>query len=247
MPEVVSPCQLGLVRFTPVQARRLSRVPESAHRSPSFFRSVQETGFPVGSYKSEVFEAVSSAPVAASAVRLVHPLTNVVRNSVDGTVLGGGFPCGGTRGAIDARRPLSTGFAVQGRRVDEDSSVSAAQRGCPLWRVHRPHADAEDRGGPVSAVAAPAALPRPRTFVGGAARRRLRSVPAQAGPVVPLKVGNPLQRTETMHTRLLAAVRALLSDPGPDSPGTGVRRGSVGGRVRFPSAASSLVGGGESR
>ncbi|MDT0614466.1 hypothetical protein [Streptomyces lancefieldiae] len=75
----------------------------------------------------------------------------------------------------------------------------------------------------MSAVAAPAAvLPRPRTkFAGGASRRRLRSVPAQAGPVVQLEVGNPLQLTETMRTRLLAAVRALLSDPslkGADDP-----------------------------
>ncbi|CAL9673067.1 hypothetical protein [Streptomyces sp. enrichment culture] len=65
----------------------------------------------------------------------------------------------------------------------------------------------------MSAVAAPAALPRPRKSVGGAARRRLRSLPAQAGPVAQLEVGNPLQLTETMRTRLLAAVRALLSDP----------------------------------
>ncbi|WP_254404979.1 hypothetical protein [Streptomyces sp. AC627_RSS907] len=73
----------------------------------------------------------------------------------------------------------------------------------------------------MSAAAAPAAPPSPRTFVGGAARRRLRSVPAQAGPVVQLEVGNPLQLTETMRTRLLAAVRALLSDPslkGADDP-----------------------------
>lgn len=48
---------------------------------------MQETGFPVGSYRSEAFEPVSSAPAAASAFRLVHPLTNVVRNSVDGSVL----------------------------------------------------------------------------------------------------------------------------------------------------------------
>lgn len=35
----------------------------------------------------------------------------------------------------------------------------------------------------------PAALPRARTFAGGAGRGRLRSVPAQAGPVVHLEVG----------------------------------------------------------
>ncbi|MEU3136409.1 hypothetical protein ABZ691_26980 [Streptomyces sp. NPDC006854] len=76
-------------------------------------------------------------------------------------------------------------------------------------------------------MAAPAALPRPRGFVGGAARRRLRSVPAQAGPVVQLDVGNPLQLTETMRTRLLAAVRALLSDPGLKDADDPVRLATV--------------------
>ncbi|MFJ3594632.1 hypothetical protein ACIPQJ_35445 [Streptomyces sp. NPDC090082] len=79
----------------------------------------------------------------------------------------------------------------------------------------------------MSAVAAPAVLPRPRTFVGGAARRRLRSVPAQAGPVARLEVGNPLQLTETMRTRLLAAVRALLSDPGLKGADDPVRLAAV--------------------
>ncbi|MFF2927184.1 hypothetical protein ACFVTP_33070 [Streptomyces celluloflavus] len=79
----------------------------------------------------------------------------------------------------------------------------------------------------MSAVAAPAVLPRPRTFVGGAARRRLRSVPAQAGPVVPLELGNPLQLTETMRTRLLAAVRALVSDPDLDGAGDPARLAAV--------------------
>lgn len=79
----------------------------------------------------------------------------------------------------------------------------------------------------MSAVAAPAALPRPRTFVGGAARRRLRSVPAQAGPVARLEVGNPLQLTKTMRTRLLAAVRALLSDPGLQGADDPVRLAAV--------------------
>ncbi|MFF3787573.1 hypothetical protein [Streptomyces sp. NPDC001933] len=67
----------------------------------------------------------------------------------------------------------------------------------------------------MSAVAAQAAvLPRPRTaFVSGASRRRLRSIPAQAGPVVPLELGNPLQLSKTMRARLLAAVRALVSSP----------------------------------
>ncbi|WP_346346189.1 hypothetical protein [Streptomyces sp. SID5789] len=79
----------------------------------------------------------------------------------------------------------------------------------------------------MSAVAAPAVLPRPRTFVDGAARRRLRSVPAQAGPVARLEVGNPLQLTETMRTRLLAAVRALLSDPGLKGADDPVRLAAV--------------------
>ncbi|MFE1579317.1 hypothetical protein [Streptomyces fradiae] len=79
----------------------------------------------------------------------------------------------------------------------------------------------------MSAVAAPAALPRPRTFVGGAARRRLRSVPAQAGPVARLEVGNPLQLTKTMRTRLLAAVRALLADPGLKGADDPVRLAAV--------------------
>ncbi|WP_445403153.1 hypothetical protein ACSMX9_29995 (plasmid) [Streptomyces sp. LE64] len=79
----------------------------------------------------------------------------------------------------------------------------------------------------MSAVAAPAALPRPRTFVGGAARRRLRSVPAQAGPVARLEVGNPLQLTKTMRTRLLAAVRVLLADPGLKGADDPVRLAAV--------------------
>ncbi|MGA5430675.1 hypothetical protein ACPCVL_28250 [Streptomyces koyangensis] len=87
MPQISGPCQLDLVRFTPVQARRSSRVTGSAYLSPFFFRFMQETGFPVGSYKGEAFAAFASAPAAASAFRLVHPLTNVVRNSVDGSVL----------------------------------------------------------------------------------------------------------------------------------------------------------------
>nr|CAA51961.1 TRA1 [Streptomyces prasinus] len=63
--------------------------------------------------------------------------------------------------------------------------------------------------------------------VGGASRRRLWSVPAQAGPVVPLELGNPLQLTETMRTRLLAAVRALVSDPALDGAGDPARLAAV--------------------
>ncbi|MEV5982818.1 hypothetical protein [Streptomyces sp. NPDC052114] len=47
----------------------------------------------------------------------------------------------------------------------------------------------------------------------GRSQRRLRSVPAQAGPVVPLELGNPLQLSKSMRARLLAAVRALVTSP----------------------------------
>ncbi|MFE2609462.1 hypothetical protein ACFXDI_40445 [Streptomyces mirabilis] len=81
----------------------------------------------------------------------------------------------------------------------------------------------------MSAVAASAAVfPRPRTeFAGGASRRRLRSVPAQAGPVVPLELGNPLQLSKTMRARLLAAVRALVSSPALAGASDGARLASV--------------------
>ncbi|WP_406529993.1 hypothetical protein [Streptomyces sp. I8-5] len=81
----------------------------------------------------------------------------------------------------------------------------------------------------MSTVAASAAvLPRPRTaFTGGASRRRLRSVPAQAGPVVPLELGNPLQLSKTMRARLLAAVRALVSSPALAGASDGARLASV--------------------
>lgn len=140
LPEVVSSCQLGPVRFTPVQARQSSRVTGSAYRSPSFFRSVPEVEFPVGSYERGAFGAALRDTVAVSAARLVHPLAEVVNNSVDGDVRESGFPCGGTRsevvarragglGAIGARWPLSTGLPMQGHRVDDESSVFPAQGG----------------------------------------------------------------------------------------------------------------------
>ncbi|WP_308061618.1 hypothetical protein [Streptomyces scabiei] len=78
----------------------------------------------------------------------------------------------------------------------------------------------------VAAWAAPLAPPRSE-FIGGAPRSRLRSVPAQAGPVVPLELGNPLQLTETMRTRLLAAVRALVSAPTLDGACDATRLASV--------------------
>ncbi|MFB6756038.1 hypothetical protein ACFCX6_34555 [Streptomyces sp. NPDC056353] len=81
----------------------------------------------------------------------------------------------------------------------------------------------------MSAVAASAAvLPRPRTkFAGGASRRRLRSVPAQAGPVARLELGNPLQLSKTMRARLLAAVRALVTSPALAGASDGARLASV--------------------
>ncbi|MEU3520953.1 hypothetical protein ABZ770_37810 [Streptomyces sp. NPDC006654] len=81
----------------------------------------------------------------------------------------------------------------------------------------------------MSTVAAPAAvLPRPRTeFASGASRRRLRSVPAQAGPVARLELGNPLQLSKTMRARLLAAVRALVTSPALAGASDGARLASV--------------------
>ncbi|MFE9637022.1 hypothetical protein [Streptomyces sp. NPDC006463] len=71
-------------------------------------------------------------------------------------------------------------------------------------------------------------LPRPRAeFTGSASRRRLRSVPAQAGPVVALQLGNPLQLSKTMRARLLAAVRALVSSPALAGASDGARLASV--------------------
>jgi hypothetical protein len=81
----------------------------------------------------------------------------------------------------------------------------------------------------MSAVAASAVvLPRPRTeFADGSSRRRLRSVPAQAGPVAHLELGNPLQLSKTMRARLLAAVRALVTAPALAGASDGARLASV--------------------
>ncbi|MFZ4176661.1 hypothetical protein ACOZCI_20540 [Streptomyces griseoincarnatus] len=81
----------------------------------------------------------------------------------------------------------------------------------------------------MSAVAASAAaLPRPRTkFAGETSRRRLRSVPTQAGPAVPPKLGNPLQLGKSMRARLLAAVRALVTSPALAGASDGARLASV--------------------
>ncbi|WP_371674805.1 hypothetical protein OG985_49880 (plasmid) [Streptomyces sp. NBC_00289] len=61
----------------------------------------------------------------------------------------------------------------------------------------------------------------------GRSPRWLRSVPAQAGPAVPLELGNPLQLTKTMRARLLAAVRALVSDPALKGAGDPARLAAV--------------------
>lgn len=89
-----------------------------------------------------------------------------------------------------------------------------------LWVHHSVYLPAL-RGAGVSALAAEAAaaIPSPR--------RRLRSIPAQVGPAVPLEVGNPLQLTRTMRTKLLAAVRALVSDPALDGAGDPARLAAV--------------------
>ncbi|MFL4953331.1 hypothetical protein ACJ6WE_40075 [Streptomyces sp. MMS24-I31] len=79
---------------------------------------------------------------------------------------------------------------------------------------------------PVSAVAAAAAAV-PESLRAGARRPALRAVPMEAGPVVSLELGNPLQLTETMRTRLLAAVRVLVSDPALKGAGDPARLAAV--------------------
>ncbi|MFI5905233.1 hypothetical protein [Streptomyces cyaneofuscatus] len=75
----------------------------------------------------------------------------------------------------------------------------------------------------MSAVAAPAALPRPRTFAGGAGRGRLRSVPAQAGPGPKRAAGHPLSLGRDARARLGCAVRALLDAAGLEGASDAVR------------------------
>ncbi len=77
---------------------------------------------------------------AASTAVLDHPLREFVDNSVDHAPQQDVVPRdgmdskivahrAGAAEAIGARGPLSTGLPVQGRRVDQESSVSAAQGG----------------------------------------------------------------------------------------------------------------------
>lgn len=78
--------------------------------------------------------------VAAPAVSLVHSVSEVVDNSVDGGVREDRVPCdgmgfkivarrAGALGVIRAQRSLSTGRAVQGRRVDEETCILPAEGG----------------------------------------------------------------------------------------------------------------------
>jgi hypothetical protein len=73
-------------------------------------------------------------------------------------------------------------------------------------------------------VAAVAAV---KTRVPGPRRGALRSVSAEAGPVVQLELGSPLQLTATMRARLLGAVRALVKDPALEEASDGARLASV--------------------
>lgn len=77
----------------------------------------------------------------------------------------------------------------------------------------------------MSAVAASAAvLPRSRTVsAGGASHRRLRSVPAQAGPVPKRAAGHPLSLGRDARARLGGAVRSLLDAEGLEGASDAVR------------------------
>ncbi|MDX3820742.1 MULTISPECIES: hypothetical protein [unclassified Streptomyces] len=85
----------------------------------------------------------------------------------------------------------------------------------------------------MSAAAAPAAPPDHSLWnsvdgaSAGRSRRQLRSVPAQARPVAPLELGNPLQLSKTMRARLLAAVRALVTSPALAGASDGARLAAV--------------------
>lgn len=129
----------------PVQARRSSRVTGPAYGSSLFFRSVPEVGFPVGSYKSSGFGAAAPCSFAASAARLVHPLSDVIDNSVD-DVRATSFPSGGTGskvsarragalGAIGVRRSLSTGRPVQADAVITSRAAVPSPRSAPQGGV----------------------------------------------------------------------------------------------------------------
>ncbi|MFC8765123.1 hypothetical protein ACFUAG_31005 [Streptomyces sp. NPDC057193] len=73
-------------------------------------------------------------------------------------------------------------------------------------------------------AASAAVLPRSRTVsAGGASRRRLRSVPAQAGPVPERAAGHPLSLGRDARARLGGAMRSLLDAAGLDGASDAVR------------------------
>ncbi|MFH8342989.1 hypothetical protein [Streptomyces sp. AM6-12] len=153
MPEVVSPEKSKADRFEKVCGFRSTRATELLSVLFLFAAFEQEEGLPVGSYKSSAFETGSMGAVEASAVRLVHPLPELIDNSVDGGARRVGFPCGGTvskivarragaRGVIRAERALSTGRLVQARRMDHEARVLPAAGGvrfgvytCPMTKM----------------------------------------------------------------------------------------------------------------
>jgi hypothetical protein len=82
----------------------------------------------------------------ATAAALMHPVRDVLDNSVNG-VLEEAVPCGrtgskivarpaGAMGVIGARRPLSTGRPVQGRQVDDATRVPIAPTGGVRFGVY---------------------------------------------------------------------------------------------------------------
>jgi len=127
VPEVVSPCQLDPVRFTPVQAWRSFRVTGSAYGSCLFFRFAPEEGFPVGSYKSSGFGAGSKGVVAVSATLLVHPLSEPVDSSGDGGAREGDVPCDGTRSEVVARRAGGNRVLAASRTLSTGDLRKAAE------------------------------------------------------------------------------------------------------------------------
>lgn len=152
VPDLVSPEKSRAARFRGVCGFRSSRVTEPLSTFFLFIQFEQEAAFLVGSHKSGDFGAAGA--VAVPAAPLVHFLTDAtVDNSVDGGVREASVPCGGTGPKIPARRAgapyvirgqraLSTGRLVQGRRVDDESRVAAAQGGvrfgeytCPMTKM----------------------------------------------------------------------------------------------------------------
>lgn len=113
VPDLVSPCQLDPVRFTPVHVERSSRVTDFA---PGFSLSeifVQEVDLPVGSYNCGAFGVgfLSGAAVPAAPSNGVRRSALVVH-----------------RTAADLRSLSTGGFP---------EAVAMIVRACPLVSVHR--------------------------------------------------------------------------------------------------------------